>query len=342
MLDVFRRFRFFLHRLVRFEYWSMHTFYAIPALYIVYLAIKARSLTFFAAVNPALRMGGAVGYDKYEAQKLIDEQYLPKTCFFVAKTPVQTILQQMELHGLQFPVIAKPNMGERGVGVEKLNTSADLTNYIANFNGNFMLQEFLQLPLEFGVFYYRMPDKSSKGVISVTQKQFMQLTGNGKLSILQLMQNSPRYILQIPRLKQKMGDGIHQILSQGQTYLLEPIGNHNRGTIFLDANYLLSEQLSAVFDNIVEPMNGFFYGRFDIKTTSPEDLLMGKNIKIMEVNGVASEPAHIYQPNNSLLNAYRDVFKHLNLIYKIAQQNHQQGFKYPSFAEFKEALKRGK
>ena len=67
-----------------------------------------------------------------------------------------------------------------------------------------------------------------------------------------------------------------------------------------------------------------------------------QNIKIMEVNGVASEPAHIYQPNNSLLNAYRDVFKHLNLIYKIAQQNHQQGFKYPSFAEFKEALKRGK
>jgi hypothetical protein len=63
---------------------------------------------------------------------------------------------------------------------------------------------------------------------------------------------------------------------KGTTQLLEPIGNHCRGTIFRDKGDLISDPLCEVFDTISKSIEGFYYGRFDLRVRSMEDLIKGE------------------------------------------------------------------
>ena len=81
-------------------------------------------------------------------------------------------------------------------------------------------------------------------------------------------------------------------------------------------------------------MPGFFYGRFDIKFKSWESLQTGEDFKITEVNGVNSEPTHIYEPSYSLLKAYRDIFHHMEIIYEISEMNLALGYKTVPLTKF--------
>jgi hypothetical protein len=62
-----------------------------------------------------------------------------------------------------------------------------------------------------------------------------------------------------------------------------------------------------------------------MKVKSIEDLYEGKNIRIMELNGVSSEPGHIYDPKNTLWAAYRDLALHWKIIADISIQQQRQG-----------------
>jgi len=53
----------------------------------------------------------------------------------------------------------------------------------------------------------------------------------------------------------------------------------------------------------------------------------------MEVNGVASEPAHIYDPKTPIWKAYKDIFWHMKIIQVISFQNKKDGTAFASFSE---------
>ena len=52
---------------------------------------------------------------------------------------------------LKFPVIFKPDIGERGWMVQKIHNEDDASQYLNKVPIDFLIQEFLDLPLEFGV-----------------------------------------------------------------------------------------------------------------------------------------------------------------------------------------------
>ena len=88
----------------------------------------------------------------------------------------------------------------------------------------------------------------------------------------------------------------------------------------------------AVFDHIGKSIPDYYYGRFDLKVPSLDDLYQGKNIRIMELNGVNSEPAHIYDPDMRIGPAYRALFRQARIIQQIAVYNHRQrGVAYAPF-----------
>ena len=110
--------------------------------------------------------------------------------------------------------------------------------------------------------------------------------------------------------------------------------------MFLNGNHLINDQLLDVFDRIAKPIKGFHFGRFDLRVTSLEDLYQGKNIRVLELNGAASEPAHIYDPQMSLLKAYHHLFGHWQRLYEISIENHKNGTPYNSIWSLYKALKR--
>jgi hypothetical protein len=124
---------------------------------------------------------------------------------------------------------------------------------------------------------------------------------------------------------------LNEILPDKKEMVLVGIGNHAMGTMFLDGGSLINEKLSASFDRISKQIPGFYFGRFDLRCQSLEDLNDG-NVKIMELNGCGAEPAHIYQPGFSFFKALSILFQHWQNIYSIAVQNRENGVKFISFS----------
>ena len=72
----------------------------------------------------------------------------------------------------------------------------------------------------------------------------------------------------------------------------------------------------------------FYYGRYDIKCSSIEDLKRGKNFSIVEYNGCGAEPHHIYGDGNTFLQGCKILVHHWNVLFKISRYNHQHGVPY--------------
>jgi regulator of replication initiation timing len=183
------------------------------------------------------------------------------------------------------------------------------------------------------VLFSRMPNEKLGKVSSVTLKEFLTVTGDGKSSIEELILQNTRARFQLETLQKRLGENIKEVLHFGEKRLLEPIGNHCRGTKFVNANHLINNKLDEVFTKVSESYDGFFYGRFDMKVSSIDDLYLGKNIKIMELNGVSSDPGHIYDPKYYLWNAYRDLMWHWKRAANISILNQKNGIKPLPFSD---------
>ncbi len=325
-----------LLKMFYYEYWPFWILFLPSALYALMLGVRARSFTYFTAANPAIELGGFFGESKSRILKMVPAQYKPVTFLVTSNASAQAILEEMKIMKLQFPVIAKPDKGERGLMVKKLQNEHNLQQYVNRIQRDFIIQEFVDYSMELGVLYYRYPGSYEHGITSVVLKEFLSVTGDGISTIEQLMSRSLRARMQIKRLREQGNIHMEQILAPGEVATLEKIGNHCKGTKFLNGNQLINSKLVEVFDNIASNMPGFYFGRFDLRVPSLNDLYEGKNIKILEVNGTTSEPAHIYNPGYGFLKAQRDILFHTRLVYRIAMHNHNAGI---PFTPFREALR---
>ncbi len=314
-----------LVKLLNYEYWPFWILFFPAVIYWLFLSLKAKSFTWFTAANPGFELGGFFGESKTEILKKIPPHYLPVTLYFNDDVSLENIKQQMQINNLQFPIICKPDKGERGFHVEKIITDAELKNYLLAHKGKLIVQEFISFTHELGILYYRLPDENTGGITSVVKKNFLSVKGDGIATIEQLILQSARARMQLTVLKKKLGNRLNIILPAGEKYLLEPIGNHCRGTEFINGNYLINDSLVKVFDKIATNMNGFYYGRFDLKVKSMDDLYAGNNIRIMEVNGVSSEPAHIYDSHMNIFKAVSAIIYNTKISYKISMLNHKNG-----------------
>lgn len=318
----------FLIRLQHWEYWPFEVVYVPVFAYYLYLAAKARSLFFFSASNPAIESGGLLGESKIDIMDRIDTRYKPKTLFFGESVSCDEVIDRMLLAGFWFPIIAKPNQGERGWRVEKLASEAELAHYLLDNHMELIVQEYVDEPLELGVFYYRIPGNKSGTISSIVQKEFLSVVGDGQSSLRELIQQHDRALLQLPALTKRYGKQLNEVLQKDVVRELMPIGNHCRGTMFLNANHLITPELLAVFDRISLPIEGFYYGRYDLRCHSVSDLYRGETIRIMELNGAGAEPAHIYQPGFSLWEGWRSLLRHWHILYIISRENHRRGVPY--------------
>ena len=330
------RFRFnspFLIRLWSWEYWPFAVVYVPVFVYWLWLSLKARSLFFFSAANPSIESGGLLGEFKKPILDKISDEFKPRTLLVPAATPVYSLFDQITRVGLTFPLIAKPNAGQRGWRVEKINHWADLANYGKVTPIDFLLQEYVDEPLELGVFYYRMPGQARGTISSIVQKEFLSVTGNGHDCLETLIHQNDRARLQLAALTARYNDGLQRVPAPGETVLLMPIGNHSRGTKFLNANHLITPELERLFDRISADIDGFYFGRYDLRCRSVADLYAGRHIRILELNGAGSEPAHIYQPGFSLWKAWGVLLHHWRVLYDISRENYRLGVPYMTFGE---------
>lgn len=275
------------------------------------------------------------GESKYDVLKKVPVQYVPKTVFVARAANKCDVIKLMGERGLRFPVIFKPDLGERGFMVQRIYNESEIDLYLLKMKYPFLIQELVDLPLEFGVFYGRLPNHSHGKVTSVVMKEMLSVTGDGISTLQQLILNKERAKLQWEKLKEIHAARLHEVIRKEETIELVSIGNHCLGTKFLDGSHLINERLSKTFDEISQQIEGFYFGRFDLRCATLEDLYNG-NISVLELNGCGAEPAHIYQPGFSLFKAMGVLLNHWRHIFIIARENARRGTAY---TPFKEAVK---
>jgi hypothetical protein len=313
----------FIIKLFNWEYWPFHVVYVFIYPYWFWLCLKARSFFFFNASNPTIKNGGFLMESKKDIYDLIPQQFYPKTVFFNKETPIEEILQQVKQINLQFPLIGKPDIGMRGMGVQKLDTVDDVIIYTQQSKVNFLIQEFVPYENEVGIFYYRLPNEKKGKISGIVQKEFLSISGDGKSSIIKLLKKDKRYILQLPSLINAYGNKLQAVLPEGKEIILVPYGNHARGAKFVNISHLIDEQLTTTIDSICTQVKGFYYGRMDIRFNTWQELKAGKNFCIIEVNGAGSEPTHIYDPRHTIFFAWKEIIRHLKILYTISKINRQ-------------------
>jgi len=312
----------FFIRLFHWEYWSFHVVYGPLYFYWLWLCLKARSFFFFNASNPSITNGGFLMESKNQIYDLLPWQYYPNTIFVKAGTPFKKIISEVREKNFQYPLIAKPDIGMKGLSVKKLHHEAELLEYAIQCKVNFLVQEFIALENEVGIFYYRFPNQEKGYISGVVRKEFLAIVGDGHSSMIELLKKDKRSILQLSTLKKSYGGQLHKILPAGERKIVVPYGNHARGARFIDITKLVDEELTNTINVICGRIKGFYFGRLDIRYSSWEELRSGKNFSIIEINGAGSEPTHIYDPNHSILFAWKEIIRHWNILWKISLINH--------------------
>ncbi len=314
------------------EYWAWWILLAPLWPFWFLFGLRLGNFTWFTAVNPAIEDAGFLGESKADIFKLLPNEHNPKTFFINEKktwneieNEILIFLNTLTNKTDNIICIAKPDVGGRGRKIKIIKNIEELINYHESVNEKYMLQEFIPYDLELGVFYARMPNDESGKVISLTYKSFLEIIGDGKSTIEELMKKNKRSSLQLNRIGEKID--LNNIPKNEEKIILEKIGNHCLGTKFVNGADFINEHLHQTFDVISKNIPGFYYGRYDIKVSNWEDLYQGKNIFILELNGLTADPAHIFDAEFPLRNVFPTLWKHIRLAYKIAKQNLKNGVK---------------
>jgi len=314
------------------ENWPTSVFYAPIVLYYIYNSIKHRKFNYFTAVNPGLETGGLCGFSKYKSFGLAPSTLVPKTVFLEKQAFTKKELRfKIERANLKFPMILKPDQGERGFLVSKVESLEELETLLINKSGkiNFLLQEFIEGPLELGVFLI----KKSEGwrLSSITSKNFLSVEGDGSSSLGALIDKDDK-AKKIFASNTFSNIKLDFVPTAGQDVILEPIGNHCRGTEFVDECSRIDENLEMIFKSKLKDLQGVRYCRLDIRAKSWAAVKIGE-FKIMEINGVSAEPGHIYDSNVPLTKAYKDLFHHWSEMSAIAGEELKNGDSFEAFKD---------
>ena len=325
--------------LSRFEFWPAWAFYAPVWLWIGGLALRHRGLRVALLANPDLPAGGLVGESKRKTfGQLTGEErhWLAPYTSVVRIGDVEVAEEALAKAHLEYPLVAKPDIGCRGAGVRAIRNAHDLARYWAEFppGETMILQEMVDMEGEAGVFYVRPPGGGRAEILSLTLKYFPHVVGDGRSTIRELILADPR-AGQVPQLYLPRFSGrLDEVLPIGRPLRLVFAGNHSKGAIFQDGAAHITEAMRARFDAIARSIPNFNFGRFDVRFADLEAFKRGEDFRIVEFNGAGAESTHIWDADMSLPGAWAALCKQFSLLFAIGAANRKLGHRPERWRDF--------
>ncbi len=311
-------------RLWRYEFWPAWVFYLPIVPWYALLSLRHRSFTVWTAANPGIPAGGVVGESKADIMAELDPRFVVRTTL-IPPGPVAERARAALAAIDAFPVILKPDAGQRGAGVRKVHDAADVQKYLAENPGAVVVQPYHPGPFEAGVFYYRLPGDDRGRIFSITDKVFPEVIGDGRSMLAELIRAHPRYRMQEDVFLARHATRAQEVPAAGARVPLATAGNHCQGTLFCDGGHLLTSELERAFDEVARPFDGFFFGRFDVRYTDLDEFRAGRGFVVIELNGATSESTNLYDPSWPLWRAYRTLFAQWALAFRIGAMNRARG-----------------
>lgn len=312
---------------LHFEFWPAWLFYIPIVPMYVYLSLKHRSLFLPFYANPSLQHGGLLGESKWDLLKHLDpkaQSTLP-LIIIAANTELSEALQRLELSALQFPIVAKPDVGQRGFGVRIIKSKEDFIDYYKLSKGDLILQQKSQYQGEAGVFFIRDPISLQAQIFSVTDKHLPFVTGDGKTSLGELILQDKRARIIAETYLKRHRQNLEQVLANGERYFISECGNHCQGAIFKNGKALATPELLKAITQSIKNIPTFHFGRLDIRYKDAQSLQQGEAFEIIEINGAGSEATHIWDPTTTLPEAYGVLYQQWRHLFAVGAYFRSQG-----------------
>lgn len=320
-----------------FEFWPDWAFYTPVVLHWLALALRHRSLTLPTAANPHITTGGLVGESK---SAILDQVTGPARRMIAPYIALRTATDRpahdlpagqatLRAAGLEYPLVAKPDIACNGAGVRVVHDAAALGRYLAAFprGETLILQQLVRLPGEAGVFYVREPGAASGRITSITLKHVPFVVGDGASSLRELVLADPRAGSLAWMYLPHLGPRGASVPEAGVPVPLVFVGNHCKGSIFENGIRLATPALTAAIEGLVQAMPEFHFGRIDLRFQAPADLASAQGLQVIEINGAGSEATHVWDPRTTLGEAWRAQFEHYGAAFRIGAANRARGFR---------------
>lgn len=322
-----------------FEFWPAAVFYFPVAVQYLWLSIRYWGLTLPTVANPGMERGAFIGESKSKILDTVPDSirhWFPSHIAFQKpddsmseESAAALAMEALDAAGIELPIVAKPDIGQKGFGVRPIRDKAQLVAYMRGFPAGetIVLQKMAPFQKEAGVFYIRKPNEPMGQIFSINFKIFPTLLGDGKRSLKALILADPRskklQHIFLPRHRRDLD----RIIPEGEKYQLVFVGDHAQGCIFKEGTDRQTPELLARIHEIAIALPEFYFGRMDIRFRSDERFLKGEDFQIVEVNGAGSEATNIWDPEMNLLTAYAILFSQWSLLFEISAMNRKRGYK---------------
>lgn len=321
-----------------FEFWHPVLFYIPVGAYYAGLALRYLSVTLPTAANPSIYSGGLIRESKSEILRSVgasERRWLLPHVNFKRRADMEPAalaeeaLAALDAEGIALPIVAKPDQGQRGLGVRPVRTREELADYLAHFpeGRDICLQKLAAYREEAGLLYYRFPGDATGRITSITLKEFPEVTGDGTRTIRELIELHPRARYTKEVFFNRHGETLERVLESGEIFSLVFAGNHKQGCVFYDGIHILTDAMVHRIDEIARAIPEFYFGRFDVRFRDTESFQRGEDFEIVEINGAGAEATHIWDPNARLWDAYSTLFEQWRVLFRIGAANRARGVK---------------
>jgi membrane protein DedA with SNARE-associated domain len=317
-------------RATRWEYWPWWLVYPPVILYVLAVGLaRLRRPTLCTAVNPGMPRGGFIGESKGDILAGYDgpEGALPAWRRITAGPPERRFGEfsaAMEALRLDYPVVLKPDAGERGTGVLVARGPDAARGWLERHPEPALLQEYVG-GNEYGIFYVRRPSREPGRITSITIKEQLQVRGTGDDTLEELILAHPRAVAQLDTFLGRFEAELQRVPAADEVIALGELGTHALGSLFRDGNALLTPALEGRIEAIARGFPGFFFGRFDVKAPDEAALRAGRRLQVIELNGLTSEATHIYDPQHGFVHAVATLCRQWRTAFEIGRENALRG-----------------
>lgn len=312
-------------------YWVSKHFYWQSMVHYLWYSAKHGSMTFFSAANPAIPFGGMLDESKEAIDAMIPASYRPTTIVY---DPRHSLASQLLTANLSYPLIIKPDIGLKGHQVHKVvdEQAAQALLHQLDASRSWLLQEYVAYKKEFALLYYRYPTEGGYGVLSLIEKCYPTVTGDGRRNLGQLIREHPHPYLDKESVLEQLVTDLLLVPAEGQRITIGHVGNYGKGATFRSMMDTVSPAFAARCHAMFAEMKDLYFYRLDLKADSIEALLAGQ-YTIIEINGTKGEPLHIYDRQHSWWHNTRDIYRHWRIMSNISGQMLTTGYVLPSFRE---------
>jgi hypothetical protein len=314
-------------RLTRWEFWPRWAVYPPVAAYGLWLALRYRSVTLFTAVNPGIGAGGGlVGESKSEILRGLagaGEKVAAWTVVERGAVDAREGVVRVFAETQGWPVVLKPDVGERGSGVVIARDAGAAREALTAEPGVLIAQRYVP-GVEYGVFYVRRPGAECGEIFAVTDKRMVHVEGDGRRTLEELILADDRAVCMGEFFLKKYATRLDEVPAAGARVTLTELGTHCRGAVFLDGAELVTPELEAAVERVSRTFEGFYFGRYDVRSASAEAFQRGE-FSVIELNGLTSEATSIYDPRHSVWFGWRVLCEQWRLAFQIGADNRARG-----------------